>query len=184
MPSPRSAPSPLKLAFSGSPASVPPLRRLLKRAIPGLPKNHLTEVSIALVSDRKMSQLHALSHNDPSPTDVLTYELEHNARGNVTEGQIVICVPEARRRAGESKIPLQNELLLYALHGLLHLCGMNDLTDQDFRRIHLTEDRILTAIGIGPVFHGPTTKQRTPARSPRQPAKRSVRHLKKEPVSR
>jgi len=44
------------------------------------------------------------------------------------------------------------ELLLYALHGMLHLCGFDDRTDRGFRTMHRREDDILTALGFGPVF--------------------------------
>lgn len=158
----RLAAPPCHLEFS-APAAFRPhlaqLKRKLASTLPHLPRNRLSEVAVALVGDKEMSRLHALSHDDPTPTDVLTYELEHDAKGNVTEGQVVICVPEARRRALDAKIPLGNELLLYALHGLLHLSGMNDLTDKDFRAIHLAEDRILTAIGVGAVFHVATASE-------------------------
>ena len=43
-------------------------------------------------------------------------------------------------------------LLLYALHGMLHLCGFDDRTAAGFKRMHGTEDRILTRLGVGPVF--------------------------------
>ena len=60
--------------------------------------------------------------------------------------------PEARRRAKEQHGSLRNELLLYALHGMLHLCGMDDRTQKGFERMHRMEDEILTRLGIGPVF--------------------------------
>ncbi|MGN6726072.1 MAG: rRNA maturation RNAse YbeY, partial [Tepidisphaeraceae bacterium] len=44
------------------------------------------------------------------------------------------------------------ELLLYALHGVLHLSGYDDRTESDHRRMHRREDQILHRIGIGPLF--------------------------------
>jgi hypothetical protein len=38
---------------------------------------------------------------------------------------------------------------------MLHLCGFDDRTDSDFAAMHRTEDKILTAIGVGPVFAAP-----------------------------
>src|SRR5437660_12213019 len=67
-------------------------------------------------------------------------------------GEIVICIPEARRRAAEHGTRVRNELLLYALHGMLHLCGMDDRTQKGFERMHRMEDRILTKLGLGAVF--------------------------------
>src|SRR4029434_11041288 len=86
------------------------------------------------------------------PTDVLTFPLESDSRGRVMAGEVVICVPYAAREAARRKHPVQHELLLYALHGMLHLCGYDDKTPREFRRIHRTEDMILTQLGVGPVF--------------------------------
>ena len=48
--------------------------------------------------------------------------------------------------------PWQRELALYVVHGCLHLCGHDDRRPTDFSKMHALEDRILTNIGIGPVF--------------------------------
>ena len=44
------------------------------------------------------------------------------------------------------------QLLLYILHGLLHCAGFDDHDPAEHDRMHTEEDRILTAIGVGPVF--------------------------------
>jgi probable rRNA maturation factor len=112
----------------------------------------ITDLSLALVGDACMAALHHQFMNLPGPTDVLTFPLDLDGRGRTLSGEVVVCVPEARRRARESHATVQNELLLYALHGLLHLCGFDDTTARAFRVMHQTEDRILTKLGIGPVF--------------------------------
>jgi probable rRNA maturation factor len=99
-----------------------------------------------------MAQLHERFMGIPGPTDVLTFPLDEDAGGRVTAGEVVVCVPEAVRRANFEGHPPERELLLYALHGLLHLCGYDDRTAGGFRRMHRTEDMILTQLGIGPVF--------------------------------
>jgi rRNA maturation RNase YbeY len=124
-------------------------------------RSPLQELSIALVSDRQMSQLHDQFMGQPNPTDVLTFPLDRDGRGRALSGEIVICVPEARRQAKKRVIRPQHELLLYALHGMLHLLGLDDRTDADYRRIHQLEDRILTQLGVGPVFA--PGKPRSPA---------------------
>lgn len=130
---------------------VPFLRKHV-RAAHGVLKPPLRELSLALVGDARMSQLHTQFMGIAGPTDVLTFPLDVDARGRTTSGEVIICVPEATRRARESGEKVERELLLYAVHGLLHLCGYDDRTDRDFRRMHRTEDMILTKIGVGPVF--------------------------------
>jgi probable rRNA maturation factor len=132
-------------------AFVPTLGRQLHRAL-RLMRTQLKQVSIALVGDALMSKLHVQFMHVAGPTDVLTFELEHDAKGRVTEGEIVVCVPEARRQAREHGTKVEHELLLYAIHGLLHLSGYDDRTEAGFRAIHREEDRILVALRVGPVF--------------------------------
>jgi probable rRNA maturation factor len=119
------------------------------RAAGGLP---LRDLSIVLVGDRRMSALHEQFMGIEGPTDVLTFPMETDARGRVTAGEVIVCVPQARRAAKARRIPPRLEILLYALHGILHLLGHDDRTDRAFAAMHRTEDAILTELGFGPVF--------------------------------
>ena len=154
-------------------AHVPFLRKNLRRAHVLLAPA-LDDLSLALVSDARMADLHQQFMNITGPTDVLTFELEHDRRGNVTAGEVVLSVPEARRQATARRIELRVELLLYALHGMLHLCGFDDRTDRGFRTMHRREDDILTALGFGPVFAAqPPSSSRVRRPLPRGVAVRS-----------
>lgn len=127
------------------------LRRWLPRAVEQVARAP-EDIAVSLVGDRKMAELHEQFLQLSGPTDVLTFELDHDSRGRVTAGEIVVCVPYARREAAQRKIDVRQELLLYALHGVLHLSGYDDLTPAGHRRMHKEEDRILERIGIGRIF--------------------------------
>jgi len=109
-------------------------------------------MSLVLVGDAVMSRLHKEYMNIDAPTDVLTFPIDENERGQVISGEVFVCVPEARRQSKARGTPLASEVLLYSLHGMLHLCGFDDRTERDFRRMHRTEDKILTRLGVGAVF--------------------------------
>jgi probable rRNA maturation factor len=174
--------SDLDLSITPGPgrAFVPYLRRHL-RAAHGILRPPLSQLSVALVGDRKMSDLHEQFMGIAGPTDVLTFPLDVDGRGRPVSGEVVICVPEARRRAKTEGVPVERELLLYALHGMLHLCGYDDRTDAAFKAMHRTEDHILTQLGVGPVFSpqngaGPDKpSRRLPRDSARAPAARKRR---------
>ena len=131
--------------------SVPIVRQGILRAHKML-RSPLKELSLAIVPSKQMSSLHKKFLNQSGPTDVLTFELEHNPRGRVISGEIVICSTIAKTRARRLSHPLSHELLLYAVHGLLHLCGFDDRTASAFAVMHAKEDQILTRLGMGPVF--------------------------------
>ncbi|MGN6625469.1 MAG: rRNA maturation RNase YbeY [Tepidisphaeraceae bacterium] len=130
---------------------LPYLRRMLPRAV-GEVARAPREISIALVGDTVMARLHEQFMDIAGPTDVLTFELDHAPNGRVIAGEVVVCVPYAKREAARRKHGVAQELLLYALHGVLHLSGYDDRTEPDHRRMHRREDQILHRIGIGPLF--------------------------------
>lgn len=148
-------------------AELPFVRRWLPRAAALVRTCRLRTLSVAIVGDATMSRLHEQFLGIPGPTDVLTFELETNAHGSPTVGEVVVCAPEARRQARAHGTRMEHELLLYALHGVLHLSGYDDLDPAAHRRMHLAEDRILTSLTIGAVFHRPKG-----ARRPKKAARR------------
>jgi probable rRNA maturation factor len=130
----------------------------------------LRELSVALVGAAKMSALHERFMHLKGPTDVLTFPRDGDSRGRTISGEVVVCVPQARRRAAERGISMRAEVLLYAVHGMLHLCGYDDRTDRDYRLMHRTEDQILSRLGFGPVFSGTVSGARAGPR-PRRAAR-------------
>ena len=123
---------------------VPRAAELLKHAPDAL--------SVAVVGDAEMAQLHEQFLNLPGPTDVLTFELDHDQTGRVTEGEIVVCLPEAQRQAATRSHDAGVELLLYVIHGLLHLVGYDDHDPADYAAMHAKEDQILQSLGFGTIF--------------------------------
>lgn len=93
----------------------------------------LPEISLVLVSDRRIAQIHAEFLDDPAPTDVITF----------LHGEIVISAETALCEARERKIPPGEELARYAVHGLLHLAGWSDLTAREAARMRSEQEKIL-----------------------------------------
>ena len=110
------------------------------------------QICLVFVDDAEMSVLHEQYKNIPGTTDVLTFDNRDNP-ADPPEGDIVICIDEAARQAKRRNIDTRTEVLLYAVHGYLHLLGHDDHDPEEFRIMHAEEDRILTGIGIGVVFH-------------------------------
>ncbi len=113
------------------------------------------EVGILVVGDRRMAQLHLDYKQVAGTTDCLTFDLSgpHTPQGCV-EGDLVLCLPVAKRQAKRRGHSPREELLLYAIHGLLHLDGEDDLEPKAFEKMHRREDEILQAIGMKALFAG------------------------------
>jgi probable rRNA maturation factor len=125
----------------------------------------LAQLSVGLVDEADMAALHRRYLGRRGATDVLSFQIDRDRRGRTTAGEVVICVPVARRAAAVRGIALKNELLLYALHGMLHLCGFDDRTEPAFVAMHAKEDELLTRLGVGPVFRLDPAARRSRPRS-------------------
>lgn len=115
---------------------------------------HTAALEIAIVDEPQMCAFHDEWMNDPTPTDVLTFDLgDEDSDAHHLEGQIIICEPVARQQADERGHHWHEEATLYAIHGVLHLVGFDDHDDDDFARMHAEEDAILIAMGKPPIFN-------------------------------
>src|SRR5882757_10204932 len=95
------------------------------------------EVSVWLISDRRMAVLHRQFLGQLGPTDVLTFQ----------HGEIFISVETARRQARAFGNSLIGELKLYMVHGLLHLHGFDDQTPGEARKMRAVQEDILRVCG-------------------------------------
>ena len=81
------------------------------------------DISFIFCSDEKILELNKeyLSHN--YYTDVLTFDYSKN---EIISGDIFISIDTVTSNAKNYQIPLTQELYHVMIHGILHLCGMND----------------------------------------------------------
>jgi len=102
--------------------------------VPGSgPLGHLQEISVAIVSDLSIARLHSQFMRITGPTDVLTFD----------HGEIVISAETAAAHARRLSQPVELEIALYTVHGLLHLNGYDDRTPRDAMRMRRMQTRIL-----------------------------------------
>lgn len=109
------------------------------------------EVHLALVDDATIAELNARYRHRAGPTDVLSFDLAESG-AQMLEGQVVVSLDAARREARQRNHSLEAEVLLYCLHGTLHLLGYDDVEAEEARRMHQVEDGLLTELGLGVVY--------------------------------
>lgn len=92
------------------------------------------EVSVLLCSESEIRRLNREFRGIDSPTDVLTFTAGEplSPAGITPIGDIAICVDVAVKQAEERGIACEDELSYLAIHGALHLCGLNDETEDEF----------------------------------------------------
>ena len=112
------------------------------------------QLSVVLLGDDDMADAHRRHLGVEGPTDTLSFDLRDAVEGEdplYVEGEVLLGVGVARRQAESRGHELRLELLLYALHGLLHLLGEDDRTDAGFRRMHEKENELLRSLGLSPI---------------------------------
>lgn len=109
------------------------------------------EVSVAFVDDEQIRELNARYLNHDYATDVLSFPLE--SREGYVEGEIVCSTQTAQRVSQRLGCPAEHELLLYVVHGALHLAGYDDQTPEALRVMRAREQETLAALGLPPPAH-------------------------------
>ena len=99
------------------------LRRVVRATLRHESISHAT-ISLAFVDDKAMRALNRRYLDHDWTTDVLSFLFEKDAAA--LEGEIVVSAETARNAAKALGRPAESELLLYVVHGLLHLLGYAD----------------------------------------------------------
>ena len=99
-------------------------------------------LNIVLVDDATVARLNQQFHHREGPTDILTFDYEV---GDVT-GELVISVEHAVTQAKRFRSTPSRELALYAIHGVLHLHGHDDLSPRPRARMRAAERRLLVRL--------------------------------------
>lgn len=129
-------------------ADADALRGDLSRIVPMLGRP-VARLAVRIVQDSEMTAMHRKWRDLDGTTDVLTFE--HAPDGPI-DVDIAVCLDEANRRCADCPHGTTDELLLYIVHGLLHCCGHDDHDPDRFNTMHAEEDRLLEAVGRGPIF--------------------------------
>ena len=136
----------LHVSLATPDAKTTPTRGLgawLQRAAPASAKG---DVSIAVVSDRRMRALNRQFRGKDTTTDVLSFPATHMPGVSTFLGDIVIAISVATRQAREAGHSVSTELKILALHGLLHLLGYDH--DSDDGKMARAEARLRKKAGL------------------------------------
>jgi probable rRNA maturation factor len=103
----------------------------------------LDEVDIAIVTSRRIAALNRRYLQHAGATDVLSFDL--SVPGGGTMVQVIVCADVAVREARSRRIGPQRELMLYIVHGLLHVMGYDDTNPQAAEKMYARQEELLEA---------------------------------------
>ena len=110
------------------------------------------ELSLAFLTDAGLAQVHGDFMNDPTVTDVITFEGDPLIG---QAGEICVSADTAARYVGitpkgrasqDAQNKFSDELTLYVIHGWLHLAGYDDLQPEKKRRMRAAEKRAMALL--------------------------------------
>jgi len=107
------------------------------------------EIGVRVTDDQAIHEINRLHLNHDYPTDVISFEYQCDLPN--IEGELVVSIDTADRRASELGWKTSNELLLYIVHGVLHLTRMDDQSPEERSEMRNAEAAILTQLGVADI---------------------------------
>ncbi|GAB3459621.1 rRNA maturation RNase YbeY [Streptomonospora sediminis] len=136
---------------SGVPADEERLARLARYVLDAMRIHPLAELSLVLVDEEPMTELHVRWMQEPGPTDVLSFamdELRPGGQERVSEpgvlGDVIICPQVAERQADKAGHSTQEEIDLLCTHGILHLLGYDHAEPDEHKEMFGLQAELLT----------------------------------------
>lgn len=103
-------------------------------------------ISIAVVDDARIHGLNRQFLNHDYPTDVLSFVLD--ADDAKLRGEVVLSAETAAIVAATGGWKEADEQLLYVIHGVLHLVGLDDQSNETARQMRAAERYYLHEFGV------------------------------------
>ena len=133
------------------------LRGIVRRALDAEGVSPAVEVGLVVTTEEKVRKLNRTYRGIDQPTDVLAFATEEGDEalfvnppdGTRHLGEVIISYPQAVAQAAEQQHPVEREVALVIVHGVLHLLGYDHARPEDERRMRAKEAAILSIIEGG-----------------------------------
>lgn len=123
-------------------------------------------ISIAIVDNDTIHDLNQRYLQHDYATDVLSFLLEceiepeslpipksaPRGAGKRLDGEIIVSAEMAKETAAKYRWQPLDELTLYVVHGLLHLCGYDDLSAKEMKVMRQREQEVLKTWKLTPHY--------------------------------
>ena len=126
------------------------------------------EISVAILDDASIQQYNKKYLEHDWPTDVISFLLSEEE--DVLDGQLLISRETADTVAAELPWDGDVELLLYAIHGTLHLVGYDDHSPEDLAFMRAQERAYLLKADVPEAMNHPHFAERSKFESPDDPS--------------
>jgi probable rRNA maturation factor len=135
------------------PFSNQPLERAANTTLAHQSKSLESELSVILTDDARLHELNLNYLGIDAPTDVLSFPASETdpETGARYIGDILISLPRAEAQAQAAGHPLEWEVQLLVVHGVLHLLGHDHAEAEEKARMWKAQAEILEHLGLGQI---------------------------------
>ena len=134
--------------FNESSLDTKPYEKIIKGVLKKI-KNK-KEFNIIFVDDEEIQRLNREYRKIDRVTDVISFALCDDPDNEMIDelGDIFIDLDQAFRQAEDYGHSITREVAFLAVHGYLHLCGYDHMTEEDEKVMFAKQDEILKAAKI------------------------------------
>ena len=108
------------------------------------------DITIVLTDDSQLHELNREFLGVDAPTDVLSFPASESdpETGAAYLGDILISVPRAAQQAQAAGHPMEAEVQLLVVHGVLHLLGYDHAEAEEKTRMWAEQAKVLERLGL------------------------------------
>jgi probable rRNA maturation factor len=132
--------------------------RAVKAALEHETESIDSELTIVLTDDSKIRELNRDYLGIDAPTDVLSFPASETDGSEINPetgaryiGDIIVSMPYAARSARKAGHPLESEVQLLVVHGVLHLLGHDHAGPDEKTKMWKAQREILAQLGLGDI---------------------------------
>ena len=120
------------------------VKKIILKILKYIGKPRDTELEVIFLADKAIRPINKTYKRRDAPTDVLSFKLDRDEFGSRKFlGEIFISIDRAKENSRRFKADFKEEIVLYVIHGILHLFGYDDEDAASKRRMSKKEKEIL-----------------------------------------
>jgi probable rRNA maturation factor len=133
----------------GSPIDPVTLQIAARKVMDFIGSDMDVDITIILTDDAQIHELNKQYRGIDAPTDVLSFPSGDTDpdSNRLYLGDVVISYPRAQAQAEAGGHPVEAELQLLVVHGVLHLSGYDHIEEQGKSRMRAAQAEILVLLG-------------------------------------
>jgi len=138
------------------------LKKIIYYGLINILKEKNFDLAIFLVNPKTIEKINKQFLNHDGVTDVISFDysdypeidpqLNNPRADSYLYGEIYICPQVAGEQAKQFNTTTDEEIVRYAIHGILHIKGYDDLTSIEFKKMRKMENKVISELKKNFIF--------------------------------